>query len=333
MKSMVITEFGSADNFIEMTLPIPNLIPGHVLIKVLATSVNPLDYKLRKGRYPDLIQSFPAVLQGDVAGVIEAVGEGVEGFVVGDAVYGCVGGFLGMGGGLSEYVLADADLIAHKPKRLSFAEAAALPLVALTAWEGLITQADVKSNQTVLIHGATGGVGHVAIQLAKWLGAKVYATCSSEKKMVLAQQLGADEAINYQEEPVTAYVERCTSKLGFDVIFDTVGGDNLNKCFAAAAALGKIVTVQAAATYDLTPAFLKGLSIHTIFQPLPLITGKNRKHYGFILKNVTKLVDEGIIHPLVDAKQFSIQDVAQAHTYFEQGQAIGKVVLTYPSLS
>jgi NADPH:quinone reductase len=169
MRSMVITAFGDIDVFQEFTLPKPILKSGHVLIKVMATSVNPLDYKMRKGFFPDLVTSFPMVLHGDVAGVIEQIGEGVKDFSVGDEVYGCVGGLLDMGGALSEYILADANLVAKKPNSLSFVEAAALPLVALSAWEGLVTYANVQRNQTVLIHGGTGGVGHIAIQLAKWL--------------------------------------------------------------------------------------------------------------------------------------------------------------------
>lgn len=124
-------------------LPIPEVIPHHVLIRVLATSVNPVDYKIRSGIVPDIAPDFPAVLHGDVAGIIEKVGEGVNNFQPGDEVYGCAGGVKGMGGALAEYMLADAALIAKKPKSLNMRETAALPLVAITAWEGLIQRANI----------------------------------------------------------------------------------------------------------------------------------------------------------------------------------------------
>lgn len=327
MRSMVIKQFGDMNVFEEMSLPKPELASGHVLIKVMATSVNPLDYKLRSGVFPDLISAFPAVLHGDVAGVIEQVSDDVKDFSVGDEVYGCVGGLLNMGGALAEYILADTKLIAQKPKNLSFKEAAALPLVSLTIWEALVRCADVQKGQTVLIHGGTGGVGHVAIQLAKSLGAKVYATCSSQEKMDIAKQLGADAVINYKNNDVASYVAEHTNGAGFDVVFDTVGGDNLNECIKAAALFGKVVSILGAGQYDLTPAFMKGLSIHMVLQPLPLITGVKREHYQYILQRIAKLVDAGVIKPLVDEKVFSISQVGEAHAHLEQGHAVGKVVL------
>ncbi len=328
MKSMVITQFGDTHVFTAHTLPKPRVKPGYVLIKVMATSINPLDCKLRKGMMPDLIKSFPATLHGDVAGVIEEIGEGVHDFSVGDEVYGCVGGFLDMGGGLDEYVAADANLIAHKPKTLSLIESAALPLVSLTAFEGLVTYAQVEKGQTVLVHGGTGGVGHIAIQLAKYLGARVSATSSSSPKLDMIKQLGADFAIHYKEMDVKTYVTKYTHGLGFDVVFDTVGGDNLPQCFEAASLYGQVLSINARGHYDLTPAFLKGLTIHTILQPLPLITGKNRVHYQTILTKMAELVDQGLIKPLIDEKIFAIDDVAAAHAYFESGDAIGKIVLS-----
>lgn len=329
MKAMTIAKFGDINVFEETTLPKPTLIPGHVLVKIKATSVNPLDFKMRLGYFPDLVPAFPMVLHGDLAGIVEEVGAGVEGFAVGDEVYGCAGGLLEMGGALAEYMVVDARLIAHKPKTLSFAQAAALPLVALTAWEAFVSYADVQKDQTVLIHGATGGVGHVAIQLAKYLGARVYATSSSPQKMAIAKKLGADVVINYRETDVQTYVTECTDNKGFDIVFDTVGGDNLPNCFTAAAAGGQVISILSAGQYDLTPAFLKGLTLHNVFQPLPLLTGLNRQHYQDILVNIAKLVDDGLIKPLVDEKQFAIKNVGAAHAHAEKGNAIGKVVLLH----
>ncbi len=174
------------------------MLPGHVLIRVAATSVNPVDFKIRAGVVKDIAPDFPAVLHGDVAGVIEVVGEGVNAFKPGEEVYACAGGVKGLGGALAEFLLADATLVARKPKSLSMREAAALPLVSITAWEGLIDRAKVQAGQNVLVYGATGGVGHIAIQLASWAGAKVFATASSDEKMASARELGADVVINYR---------------------------------------------------------------------------------------------------------------------------------------
>ncbi len=327
MKVMTISEFGDANVFVESQMPKPELQSGHVIIKVVATSINPLDCKLRQGLMPDLIPEFPAVLQGDVAGTIEAVADDVEEFLPGDEVYGCIGGFLNMSGGLAEHALADSKLIALKPKSLTMREAAALPLVAETAWEALIDYADIQPMKKVLIHGGTGGVGHIAIQLAKWRGAIVYTTVSNQHKADISKQLGADYIINYKEKTVEQYVQEYTDNRGFDIVFDTIGGDNLEKSFQAAAQHGQVISINPGAQHDLSPAFQRGLSIHLVLQPLPLITGQNRQHFGKILQDVAELVDDKKITPLVDTKQFCLTDIAKAHRYLESHQAIGKVIV------
>lgn len=325
MKAIAITKFGKPDVFEEITLPKPEVAPDQVLIKVIATSVNPLDYKIRRGEYPDFIQ-LPAILHGDVAGIIEEVGANVTAFSVGDEVYGCVGGMLHLAGALAEYVVTDTNLIAKKPSTLSFVEAAALPLVAETAWEGLITYAKLQPQQTILIYGGTGGVGHIAIQLAKWRGAKVFTTCSSEQKTEIAKQLGADVVINYKNAAIPDYMS-LTNNQGFDVVFDTVGGEMLSSSIATTAPYGCVVSIRATGMHDLTPAFQKGLSIHTIFQPLPIISGIKRPHYQYILTQIAGLVDNGIVKPLIDKKIFKMSEVGSAHQYLEEGKAIGKVVV------
>jgi NADPH2:quinone reductase len=186
----------------------------------------------------------------------------------------------------------------------------------------------VQSSETVLIHGGTGGVGHIAIQLAKWLGAKVFSTSSSASKMDIAKKLGADITINYKNTPVATYKQEYTDGAGFDVVFDTVGGDNLSDSFNAAILYGQVISILAAGNYDLTPAFLKGLKLHMIMQPLPLITGIKRDHYSGILTKITELVDAGIIKPLIDDEKFTIKQVVAAHTHLENGNAIGKIVMT-----
>ncbi len=260
MKAQIIHSFGDSSVFQLEEVAKPKLLPGHVLIHVKATSVNPIDTKMRSGAVSSVAPEFPAILHGDVAGIVIEVGEGVSKFKTGDEVYGCAGGFKETGGALAEFMLADARLIAHKPKNVTMEEAAALPLVAITAWESLFDRANIKSGQNVLIHGATGGVGHVAIQLAKWAGANVFTTASQQNKMEIAHRLGADVAINYKEESVQEYVQKHTNGNGFGVIFDTVGGKNLDNSFEAAAVNGTVVTIAARSTHDLSPLHAKGLS-------------------------------------------------------------------------
>ncbi len=328
MKVQVIEQFGEPNVFKTMDLPQPKVIPGHVLIRVAATSVNPVDFKIRAGVVKDIAPDFPAVLHGDVAGVIEVVGEGVSAFKPGDEVYACAGGVKGLGGAIAEFLLADAALVARKPKSLSMQEAAALPLVSITAWEGLIDRAKVHAEQNVLIYGATGGVGHIGLQLAKWAGAKVFATASSEKKMAIAHQLGADVVINYHEQTVEEYVTEHTDGKGFDIVFDTVGNDNLQNAFKAAALNGTVVSTLALSTQDLSLVHAKGLTLHVVFMLIPMLHGVGRTHHGEILSKLAQLVDEGKIRPLLDPKSFSFADVAEAHRYAESGQAIGKLTLT-----
>lgn len=327
MKTMSIKQCGDASVFEEIEQPKPFIKPGHLLIRVKATSVNPLDCKIRNGSYAHLIRHFPMILHGDVSGVVEEVGENVHNFLPGDAVYGCAGGLLDLPGGLAEYMLVDADLMAHAPTRISLVEAAVLPLVSITAWEGLVRRAKVQPGQSVLIHGGTGGVGNIAIQMAKWLGAQVYASASSEDKLAIARRLGADFAINYKKKSIPEYLEEYTQNRGFDCVFDTVGGENLLNSFKAAAEYGKVITISPRGSYDLVPAFIKNLDLCMIYQPLPLINAVNRKHYGEILSKIAELVDADIIRPLIDNQIFRIEAVSDAHRYLEKGEAIGKVIV------
>ncbi|MEK4495707.1 zinc-dependent alcohol dehydrogenase family protein [Ureibacillus sp. FSL W8-0352] len=328
MKAQVIQTFGNPSVFQIQDLPTPEVIPGHVLIQVKATSVNPIDAKVRSGFVPAVAPEFPAVLHGDVAGVVCAVGEGVSKFQVGDEVYGCAGGFKGTtGGALAEYMLADADLLAHKPKNLSMEEAAAIPLVAITAWEALFNRGKLAPGQNILIHAATGGVGHVAIQLAKWAGAKVYTTASTNEKLKIGARLGADVAINYREESVQDYVQKYTNGKGFDIVFDTVGGENLDRSFEAAALHGTVLAIAARSTHDLSPLHSKGLSLHVTFMLLKILNKESRKEYGEILEKITNIIEDGKLRPLLDPNIFTFDEVSKAHEHLESGKAIGKIVL------
>lgn len=327
MKAQVIKRFGDPSVFEIAEVPKPEVIPGHVVIQVKATSVNPVDTKVRSGLVAAVAPAFPAVLHGDVAGVITEVGEGVTEFKAGDEVYGCAGGFKGTGGALAEYMLADVQLLAPKPKNITMAQAAALPLVTITAWESLYNRANVQNGQTVLVHGATGGVGHVAIQLAKLAGAKVFTTASSTEKLIIGNQLGADEAINYREQSVEEYVKEHTDGKGFDIVFDTVGGENLDRSFQAAAINGTVLAIAARSTHDLSPLHAKGLSLHITFMLLKVMNKDQRQDHGKILREVTNLVEEGKLHSLVDERTFTFDQVSEAHTLLESNKAIGKVVL------
>jgi NADPH:quinone reductase len=326
---MIIKEFGPPSVFHKADVPKPQVKPGHLLIHVKATSVNPIDTKIRSGAVAAIAPEFPAVLHGDVAGVVVEVGANVHHFKAGDEVYACAGGVKGTGGALAEYMLADADTVAKKPKKLSFAQAAALPLVTITAWTALFLRANLKSKQTLLVHGGVGGVGHIGVQLGKSVGASVSATVSSEEDFAIVRRLGADHPINYREEQVADYVKRITHGKGFEVIFDPVGGKNLENSFQAAALDGVIATTAARTTLDITPMHQKALSLHAVFMLLPLIFHYNRKHQGEILEKAAHLVDEGKLMPLIDPQTFTIPDVAKAHEYLESGKAKGKVVLTW----
>lgn len=327
MKVLVIDHFGAPDSFQLVDLPKPDLLPNHVLIKVAATSVNPVDTKIRRGLIPNIAPDFPAVLHGDVAGVIEAVASNVNGFKVGDEVYGCAGGVQGTDGALAEYMLADSNLIAHKPKSLTMAQAAALPLVSITAWEGLIDRAQVQSGQKVLVYGGTGGVGHLGVQLAKWAGAEVFATVSSSDKGAIALSLGADVAINYHDTAVEEFVAQYTDGQGFDLVFDTIGNDNLQNAFQAVKLNGTVVSTVSTSQQYLSLMHAKGLTLHLVYMLLPMLSGINRAHHGKILAQLAQLVDQGQVHPLLDHQAFTFSEVAAAHAHLESGQAIGKVVL------
>jgi NADPH2:quinone reductase len=328
MNAQVINKFGDYSVFETSNLPKPEVKPGYVLIRVLATSVNPIDCKIRAGNVPAITATFPAVLHGDVAGVIEAVGENVTEFKVGDEVYGCAGGLKNEDGALAEFMLADAKLIAIKPKSLSMAETAALPLVSITAWEALFEKIKISAGQKILVHAGTGGVGHIAIQLAKWAGADVYATVSSSDKADIAKSLGATDTINYHKETVADYVKRLTDGKGFDIVFDTVGGENIDKSIEAIKLYGQVITIQTAnANPNLGALQLKSGTLHVVFMLLPLIYNIQRERHGEILKQITHLVDKEILKPLLDPKQFSFENVGDAHALLESGKAMGKVVV------
>jgi NADPH2:quinone reductase len=329
MKAQVIAQFGEASLFSTIDISKPLIKRGYVLLRVLATSVNPVDYKLRSGMAPQITPVFPAVLHGDVAGVVEEVGLGVTDYQPGDAVFGCAGGVVGEGGALAEFMLVDVRLIAKKPRTLSMAEAAALPLVSITAWETLFEKTEITAGTKLLVHGGAGGVGHVVVQLAKWLGADVSVTVSSREKEKIAKALGADNVIYYPTEKVEEYVSRLTAGKGFDVVIDTVGGDNLDLSMQALALYGHLITIEANSTRNLGLLHAKSASFHAVMMLIPLLHNVQRERHGMILKKIAELVDKGIVKPLLHEERFRFADVAKAHVLLESGKAVGKVVVEF----
>lgn len=327
MKAQIITEHGDPSVFKLVDMQKPQLKPGHVIVKVVATSVNQIDCKIRSGVVGDLCPDFPAILQSDVAGIVESVASDVTSFQEGDEVFGCAGGLKGTPGALAEYMLVDARLIARKPKALSMIESAALPLVGITAWEALFKKARLQKGQSILIHGGVGGVGHIAVQLAKAYGAEVFATVVSAEDVTLAKSFGAREVIMAMEEEVESYVQRLTGGDGFDVVIDTVGRKNIDRSFLAAKINGTIVTTAARSTHDLSPMHDKALNLHVVFMLIPLLKNIDRQSHGEILKELSALADQGLVKPHVDARHFTLETVKDAHEYMESGKARGKVVL------
>jgi NADPH2:quinone reductase len=326
MKAMIITAYGENARFEPAELAKPEVTPGHVLVKIAASSVNTVDTMIRKmGKELPLSPNTPAILGMDFAGTIEAVSDGVKDYSIGDDVYGCAGGLANLPGTLAEYIVADSNLIARKPNNLSMREAAALPLVAITAYEGL-TRAGIKQGQKVLVHGGSGGVGHVALQLARHFGAEVFSTGGGDKQLSLIEQLGAT-AINYKTETVEQYVAQHTGGAGFDLVFDSVGGANLAKSFEAAALNGQIATTVSMCELDLTTAHFKGLSLHVVFMLIPMLHNFRREAHADILRNLAQIVESGGLKPVLDASRFSLAEAGQAHARLESGQAMGKVVV------
>ncbi|AJP43468.1 quinone oxidoreductase [Alteromonas australica] len=329
MKATVIEDFGGTDVFTSAELEKPNVKPGHVVVKVAATSVNTIDMMIRQmGTDLPFAPALPGVLGMDFAGVIDQVGEGVTRFKVGDEVYGCAGGLGDLQGAMAEYMLADAQLIAHKPTSLSMREAAAIPLVGITAYEGL-TRAQASEGQSVLVHGGAGGVGHLAIQIARSFGANVYATGGSEAQAALIEKLGATY-IDYRNEEVSDYVQAHTQGKGFDVVYDTVGGPNLQNSFAAAKLNGQVSTTVSLLETDLSPVHFSGLSLHVVFMLIPMIHNHNRSAHGEILTTLAQMADAGKLAPVLDNQAFSLSEASQAHDRLASGQVMGKIVISVP---
>jgi NADPH2:quinone reductase len=303
----------------------PNLAAGQVLVRITASGVNPLDTKIHAGQAAHARHPLPNILGMNLAGVVEAAGPEVTGLSKGDEVYGMTGGVGGLQGTLAEYAAVDADLLAPKPANLTMREAASLPLNVITAWEGLVDRAHVRSGQTVLVHGGAGGVGHIAVQLARAVGAEVFAT-GSEKDKPYVQQLGAT-FIDYKNMPVEDYVARHTGGAGFDVVYDTVGGRTLDASFHAVAVFGHVVSALGWGTHALAPLSFRAATYSGVFTLLPMLTGHGRAHHGEILREATRLTEAGKLVTRIDPRRFTLDTVADTYDALKSGNAAGRLVV------
>jgi NADPH:quinone reductase-like Zn-dependent oxidoreductase len=328
MRAYVVEQVQGAFREVDLPCPVPG--PGQVLVRVHASGVNPLDTKIRAGKAAHARQPLPAVLGLDVAGEVADVGPGVSAFRRGEAVYGMVGGVGGVQGTLAEYVAVNAALLAAKPKSLSMRQAAALPLVTITAWEGIVDRAKVHSGQKVLVHAGAGGVGHIAVQLAKSRGADVFATVSLNKSAI-AKSFGAT-AIDYLALTPEQYVDLHTGGEGFDVVYDTVGGATIDASFATVKRYtGHVVSCLGWSTHSLAPLSFRGATYSGVFSLLPLLTGLDQAHHGHILRDAAALVDAGLLKPLVNDRRFPATEITSAHALVESG-TIGKVVVEFQGI-
>jgi NADPH:quinone reductase len=324
MQALVVERANGS--FVRTRMPIPTPGAHQVLVRVLASGANPLDTKIRSGNAAHARVQFPAVLGLDLAGVVEEAGCKVSGFRAGDEVYAMGGGVGGLQGSLATHIAVDADLLALKPKNLSMREAAAMPLAAITAWEGLVDRAHVHDGDKVLVHAGAGGVGHVAVQVALACGAKVFATVSKDK-MKIVEDYGAT-AINYQEQKVESYVAEYTGSEGFDIVYDTVGGATLDDSFIAAKIYtGHVVSCLGWGTHQLAPLSFRGATYSGVFSLLPLLSGNNRRHHGDILREATALAEGGKLKPLLSAERFTLETALEAHQAVASGKSLGKIVV------
>lgn len=310
--------------FCAVDIPTPLPAQDQVLVRICASGVNPLDTKIRAGQGGHANQPLPAVLGLDMAGVVHAVGAGVTAWQPGEEVYGMVGGVGGLQGTLAEFIAADAALLAPKPKALSMLEAAALPLVTITAWEGLVDRAGVRDGHTVLVHAGAGGVGYAAVQIALAFGARVFATVSEDKRPIV-EALGAIPVDRYA--PVEAYVAEHTAGQGFDIVYDTVGGGVLDASFAAVKRYtGHVLSCLGWGSHSLAPLSFRAATYSGVFTLLPLLTGAGRTHQGQILQHASVLADKHQLKPLLAEERFRPAAIAAAYDLVVRGSK-GKVVV------
>ncbi|ANH67794.1 zinc-dependent alcohol dehydrogenase family protein [Mitsuaria sp. 7] len=320
MKAIVLTAFGGVENLQLQEVPVPAVDAGELLVRVVATSVNPLDYQIRRGDYPAYVP-LPAVIGHDVSGVVERVGAGVSDFKPGDEVFYTPKIFGPKGGSYAEFNVVPQELVTHKPRNLTHAEAASTTLVGGTAWEALVTRARLQPAETVLIHGGAGGVGSIAIQLAKTMGARVLTTCNA-RQFEFVRSLGADEAIDYESGDYVDHVRELTGARGVNVVLDTIGGNTLERSPHVLADGGRVVSIVDIATpQNLVNAWGVNAEYHFVF---------TRQNRGKLLA-LKDLLERERIRPVIGAT-FRLSEMGAAHTALEQRRdgdrpLLGKVVI------
>ena len=335
MKAVVIQHSGASDALqLQDTLTPEACGKDEVLVKVLAAGVNPVDTKLRSnGMMFD--DAYPAILGCDGAGYIEKIGADVAHLQVGDAVYYCYGG-LGQktdagqsAGNYAEYAVVKAAFVALKPDSLDFDSAGAAPLILITAWEALFDRARLQSGQKVFIHAGAGGVGHVAIQLAKLAGAEVATTVSNQEKEEFVKTLGADLVINYQTQDVAKELLAWTDGLGVDIALDTVGGTALKQLVPAMRLYGDLVSLlQLPEDLDWKALRVKNVRVCQCLMLTPMLQSSQEfgEHHAAILEQCGQFFDERKLSVYVD-ETLPLKDAKLAHDKIESGHQCGKIVL------
>ncbi len=327
----MLTASGGVENLVLSEVSKPTIQHSkQILVKLHAAGLNPVDYKLR-GRGGFKPEKLPIILGCDGAGIVEAIGEEVSRFKVGDEVYFWHGG-LGLDdqGNYAEYTVIHEEYAVEKPQQFSMLEAAALPLAWVTAWESLIDRVHLKNGETILIHAAAGGVGHLAVQLAKNLGATVIATVSGEEKINYIKSLGVDHCIDYRKEDFVEATLKLTNGKGADVVFDTVGGETFCQSFAATKIYGRVVTLlEPPCDADaIKIAKQRNLSLAFELMLTPAIFNMHdaRINQRKMLEQANEWVKENRLKIRID-QAFSLEEVAQAHRALETGRTFGKMVL------
>ncbi len=328
MRAVVVTAKGDPSVLDARNIDAPE--PGkdnHVLVKIAAAGVNPIDTKVRAGNL--FGAEFPFIPGCDACGTVVETGSAVKDFKPGDKVWYCHGGLGFAQGNYAEYNVLEEWQLGHKPASIDEVQAAASPLVLITAWESLITQARLQAGETVLIHAGAGGVGHVAIQLAKWRGARVITTVSSSEKAAIARELGADEIIDYRNENLAERIAELTDGRGADVVYDTVGPAVFQDSIPLTAHYGRLVTLINPAGIDWTEARIRNLAVHFTLMLAPWVRnlGDHWLRQVDILKQCGELFDSGRLQVRVQ-ETLPLEQAAEAHRIIEQGHASGKLVLT-----
>jgi putative PIG3 family NAD(P)H quinone oxidoreductase len=323
MRAVEIAEPGGPEVLKPTARPVPSPAAGEILVRVQAAGVNRPDVMQRQGNYPvpKGVTDIPGL---EIAGTVASLGQGVEGWAVGDAVCALVAG-----GGYAEYCVAPAPQCLPVPKGLSMVEAAALPETFFTVWDNVFTRGRLKAGETLLVHGGSSGIGTTAIQLARALGARVFATAGSAEKCAACERLGAERAINYRDEDFVEVVKEATQGHGADVTLDMVGGDYIERNLRAAAVDGRIVQIAFLKTskveIDLMRLMMRRLTLTGSTLRAQSTEAKARMARA-IEEKVWPLVADGKLKPVIDST-FALTDAAAAHARIDDPEHIGKIVL------